>query len=152
MSNLEIRFTLTDPVKALGKKLGIDFTPIRAHATDAGADIRAPYDFTVGALASVVVDTGVSVELPPNTKGEIKSKSGLNINHGILTTGLIDEGYTGTIKVRVYNLGFERYAFHAGDKMTQLCVSPVCYPTYIETDVIEGGERGNAGFGSTGKR
>ena len=147
-----IKFRLEDYVIKQGKRLGIDFAPNRAHDTDAGADIRCVRDFTVPSMCSVVVNTGLHVELPPNTKCEIKSKSGLNINHGILTTGLIDEGYTGAIKVRVYNFGSEDYHFSAGDKITQLVVSQVCYPTYKQVDAIDGSERGNAGFGSTGKR
>lgn len=125
--------------------------PTRAHGTDAGADLRCIEGFTVPAHDSIVIDTGVHVELPPLTKGEIKSKSGLNINNCILTTGLIDEGFDGTIKVHVYNLGSEPYTFEAGDKVTQLCVSPVFYPTYEQADEIKGGDRGSNGYGSTGR-
>ena len=147
-----VKFKLDDYVIKQGKRIGIDFAPSRAHGTDAGADIRCVRDFTVPPMCSVVVDTGLHIELPPNTKCEIKSKSGLNVNHGILTTGLIDEGYTGVIKVRVYNFGTEGYHFSAGDEITQLVVSQVCYPTFEQVESIDGGERGDAGFGSTGKR
>ena len=147
-----IKFMLDDYVIKQGKRLGIDFTPNRAHDTDAGADIRCVRDFTVPPMCSVAVETGLHVETPPNTKCEIKSKSGLNVNYGIITTGLIDEGYTGSIKVRVYNFGDEEYHFSAGDEITQLVFSQVCYPTFEQVDSINGGERGDDGFGSTGKR
>ena len=125
--------------------------PVRAHSTDAGADIRCVEGFTVPAHGSSVIDTGVHVQLPPNTKLEIKSKSGLNVRHGIVTTGLIDEGFTGRILVRVYNLSDEDYTFDAGDKVTQVCLSPVLYPIYTLVERVEGGERGDGGYGSTGR-
>lgn len=125
--------------------------PVRQHDTDAGADICCREDITVPAHGSVVVETGVHVELPPMTKCEVKGKSGLWVNHAIITTGLIDEGFTGQVKVRLANLGDEDYTFEAGDMITQLCVSPVLYPTYERADEIEGGERGDNGYGSTGR-
>lgn len=125
--------------------------PNRAHATDAGADLCCMEDFTVSPGDSVLVDTGVHVELPPNTVGMLKSKSGLNCMAAMTTTGVIDQGYTGSIKVRIYNNGIFPREFKAGDKVTQLVVMPVYYPTYIVVDEIDGGERGDSGFGSTGR-
>lgn len=127
------------------------YLPERAHDTDAGADIRCREGFTLKAHGFHSIDTGVHVELPPETKCEVKSKSGLWVNHGIITTGLIDEGFTGTIKVGLANLSDEDYTFNAGEKVTQLCVSPVCYPTYHEASEIKGGVRGSSGYGSTGR-
>lgn len=127
------------------------YMPERAHDTDAGADIRCIDGFTVPAHECAVIDTGVHIELPRECKGEIKSKSGLWVNHGIIATGLIDEGFTGTIKVRLANLSDEDYTFMAGEKVTQLCVSPVYYPTYHVASEIRGGERGDSGYGSTGR-
>ena len=152
MNNPTIKFKLEDFVIRQGKRLGIDFTPTRAHATDAGADIRCVRDITVPARGSVVVNTGIRLELPPNTDAEIWSKSGLNINDNIFATGLIDEGFTGTIKVKLYNLGDKPHHFTAGDKITQLVVRPVLYPTYELASSISGGERGEGGYGSTGAR
>ena len=127
------------------------YMPERAHDTDAGADIRCREKFTVKAHGFACIDTGVHIELPPTTKCEIKSKSGLWTNHGILTTGLIDEGFGGAIRVGIANLSDEDYTFVAGEKVTQLCVSHVCYPTYVETGEIKAGKRGNSGYGSTGR-
>jgi dUTP pyrophosphatase len=147
-----IHCKLEDFVIKQGKRLGIDFTPTRAHDTDAGADIRCVRGFTVKAHGTAVVNTGVHVELPPGTKCEVKSKSGLWINHGIITTGLIDEGFSGTIKVGLANLSDTDYTFAAGDKVSQLVVSPVIYPTYEPVSAIQGGDRGESGYGSTGTR
>lgn len=127
------------------------YKPSRAHATDAGMDLRTPVAVTVPAHGSVVVDTRTHVELPQGCAGLIVSKSWLNVKHGITSTGLIDEGFTGTILVRLYNHSDEDYAFNAGDKVTQLVVMPVRYEAVEIVDSINGGERGDNGYGSTGR-
>lgn len=126
------------------------FPPERAHDTDAGADLRAPENVLVPARGSAFISTGVHVQLPHVTKGEVKPKSGLFRYAGILTDGTIDEGYDGAIGVTLYNLTDTPYLFRRGDKLCQFVVSSVCYPTYELVDEIEGGERGDGGFGSTG--
>lgn len=126
------------------------FLPERAHDTDAGADLRTPKDFTLSGMSSATIDTGVHVELPPHTVGMLKSKSGLNVKDGIVSEGVIDFGYTGSLVVKLYNHSRFAKAFRRGDKISQLVVMPVLFPTYIESDSIDGGERGDAGFGSTG--
>lgn len=123
----------------------------RAHATDAGADLRTVEDIVVPAHESRCIKTGTHIELPDHTAGLLVSKSGLNVVNCLTSTGLIDEGYTGEIKVRVYNHSDLDYRFDAGDKVSQLVVIPVLYPTYVYAESIEGGERGDAGFGSTGR-
>lgn len=125
--------------------------PVRAHDTDAGADLCCREGVTIAPGDSALVDTGVHVELPHGTVGMLKSKSGLNCMQAMTTTGVIDEGYTGPIKVRVYNHGAFPKEFRAGDKVTQLVVMPVAYPTYEQAEEISGGERGDAGYGSTGR-
>jgi dUTP pyrophosphatase len=127
------------------------YVPSRAHDTDAGMDLRTPVAVTVPAHGSVVVNTKTHVELPQGCGGLIVSKSGLNVMHGITSTGLIDEGYTGTILVRLYNHSGEDYSFHEGDKVTQLVVMPVRYEQLEVVDSTAGGDRGDDGFGSTGR-
>lgn len=125
--------------------------PVRAHATDAGADILTPRSFLLPARSSAIIRTGVHVELPPETVGMLKSKSGLNIFHDIVGEGVIDEGFTNEIVVKLYNLGDEPYQFERKDKLIQLVVMPVHYPAIEQVDGISGGERGDAGYGSTGR-
>lgn len=127
------------------------YLPSRAHATDAGMDLRTPRKVTVPAHGSAIIDTGVHVELPEGCAGLLVSKSGLNAIHKLTSTGLIDEGYTGKILVRVYNDGASDWTFDAGDRVTQLVVIPVRYERVELVDSIDGGERGDGGFGSTGK-
>jgi dUTP pyrophosphatase len=125
--------------------------PERAHSTDAGADLRAPHDVLVMAKGSVVIDTGVHIELPPNTVGMLKSKSGLNVKHGITSEGVIDVGYTGSIAVKLYNHSDKPYEVKAGDKISQLVIMPILTPDFELVDELEETERGDGGFGSTGR-
>ena len=126
--------------------------PTRAHDTDAGLDIMTPFEVYIQPQSSVVVHTGVHIELPPGTCGILKSKSGLSINHGITTVdGVIDEGYTGEITVRLLNDSTETHAFSAGDKITQLVIVPYFAPELELVDELEATERGDNGFGSTGR-
>lgn len=127
------------------------YLPQRAHPTDAGLDLRTPVDAYIRAGGSTVIDTGVHIQLPPGTVGMLKSKSGLNVKDGIVSEGVIDEGYTGAIKVKLYNHGTEAKQLSRGDKVTQLVVMPVLYPRVEQTEEIQGGDRGNNGFGSTGR-
>ena len=127
------------------------YMPERAHATDAGADIRTPRRVHVGPASSVTVHTGVHIETPANHVSMLKSKSGLNINHNIVTEGVIDEGFDGEIVVKIYNHGREGYLFEQGDKISQLVIMPVIYPEFEQVDEISGGERGGDGYGSTGR-
>ena len=127
------------------------YAPERAHKTDAGLDIKSPKDTVVPAHGSRLIGTGVHIELPENTVGMLKSKSGLNVKHGIVSEGVIDEGYNGEIITKLYNHSEVDYKINAGDKITQLVVIPCLY---VEPEIVESiasGERGSAGFGSTGR-
>ena len=125
--------------------------PTRAHPMDAGLDLYAMETVWVLAKESVVLDTGVHVELPHNTVGMVKSKSGLNVKHGIVSEGVIDEGYTGSIHVKLYNHSGYDYKVNKGDKISQLVIMPILKPDLELVDELWEGERGNNGFGSSGK-
>lgn len=126
--------------------------PTRAHATDAGLDLYARETQIVPARESAIFDTGVHIELPLGTTGFIKSKSGLNVRHGIISDfGVVDVGYTGSIVVKLYNLSGHDYRVEAGDKISQLVILPIYAPPMKLVDELEETERGNNGFGSTGK-
>ncbi len=127
------------------------FMPLRAHATDAGLDLRTPYDVTVPARGSTTIDTGVHVEIYHGLVGMLKSKSGLNVKKNIVSEGVIDAEYTGSIVAKLYNHGDEDVQFKAGDKITQLVIMPVYIPHELKiVDEFEETERGNNGFGSSG--
>ena len=127
------------------------FAPVRAHEDDAGLDLRTPVKVTVPAKGSVVIDTGIHIAIPKGYAGFLKSKSGLNVNHGIVSEGVIDAGYTGSIRAKLYNHSDEDFTFLAGDKITQLVILPVCIPKLELVNSLEKTERGDGGFGSTGR-
>ena len=81
----------------------------------------------------------------------LQSKSGLMIKHGIISDGTIDSGYTGTIAVRLDNLSNEDYIFCTGDKITQLVIYPIFIDEMEEATRLTETERGENGFGSSGK-
>lgn len=139
------------------------YLPVRAHGDDAGYDLRTPADFNLPAMTEgipfadtpscgmAVVDTGVHIQIPKGYCGMVVSKSGLNVNKNITVTGLIDSGYTGTIRVKLYNYGKTAWQFKRGDKIAQLVLLPVYTPYLNPVDSLEKTERGNGGFGSTGR-
>ena len=128
------------------------YMPTRAHETDAGLDIRAREGQFVHAKESAIFYTGVHVQLPRGCAGVLISKSGLNVKYDITSTGLIDEGYTGEIVVKLYNHGGYDYEVKAGDKISQLVIVPVIYERIeLVNDLEKGSERGNNGFGSSGR-
>ena len=123
----------------------------RAHELDAGLDLCAREDAYILANNSYVFDTGVHVEIPKNCVGFIKSRSGLMVRHGILTDGTIDCGYTGPIKVKLFNLSGSRYEVKKGDKIAQLVIVPCILAPVELVGNLEETERGDGGFGSTGR-
>ena len=128
------------------------YLPDRAHKTDAGLDIKARENRLIKAHRGALLHTGLHVQLPHGTAGLLVSKSGLNVNHGITSTGLIDEGYTGEIMVKLYNHSDTNYLVNAGEKISQLVIIPVLYENINLCDSLdENTERGDKGFGSSGK-
>ena len=132
--------------------------PTRAHEFDAGLDIFAPESIILYAGNSVEVDTGVHIEIPVGYCGLLKSKSGLNVKHGITGEGVIDHGYTGSIRVKLYNNSRDEkmHFFEKGDKLIQLLIVPIETPELELVESIQelyggGTERGTNGFGSSGK-
>lgn len=136
------------------------FMPNRAHDSDAGLDLFSPTDAVVPARGSVEIDTGVHIDLPTidlghglliYTVGILKSKSGLNFKHGITSNGTIDVGYTGSIRVKLYNNSDVDYHICRKDKITQLVIMPVLTPKIVRVEALDQTERGDGGFGSTGR-
>lgn len=127
------------------------FMPERAHSADAGYDLRSPVTGRIYAGEAVVIDTGVHVQIPVGHVGMLKSKSGLNVKHDIVGEGVIDSGYTGSIRVKLYNHGAESYMIECGDKISQLVILPIITPELELVTELEETDRGNKGFGSTGR-
>ena len=137
-----------------GMKVMLDdgaYMPERAHEADAGYDIKSPTGGYIPAHSSWTVDTGVHVQIPKGYVGFLKSKSGLNVNHGLVSEGVIDSGYTGSIVVKLYNHSDFPEGITKGQKITQLVILPIETPELELADWFEDTDRGDKGFGSSGK-
>jgi dUTP pyrophosphatase len=126
------------------------FKPYKAHPEDAGFDLRARERQIVPAHGSTIFDTGVHIEIPQGLVGFLKSKSGLNIKHGITSEGVIDVGYTGSICVKLYNNTRIPYVVEKGDKISQLVILPIFSDELEVVDNLDETVRGNNGFGLSG--
>lgn len=124
--------------------------PERAHKNDAGLDLFSMETKYISPKEHVRFETGVHVEIPAGYVGLLTSKSGL-MSKGITSRGTIDCGYTGSIKAILFNHGDEGYLIRAGDKITQLVILPIITPEIELVDSLETTERGEGGFGSTGR-
>ena len=86
-----------------------------------------------------------------NYVGFLKSKSGLNVKHGLTSEGVIDAGYTGSIVVKLYNNKDRDYQMKKGDKISQLVILPIITPDLELVDSLDDTDRGDNGFGSSGR-
>ena len=125
--------------------------PVRAHADDAGLDLFSREDITIPPGGAGVFDTGVHIALPADTVGLLMSKSGLNVVCGLTSEGVIDEGYTGSIVVKLDNHSKVTHRIKVGQKVSQLLVVPIYRPELEIATSLVPTERRNNGFGSTGK-
>lgn len=127
------------------------FAPLRAHTYDGGMDLLSMEDGVIPCGKSCTFSTGVHLTIPENWVGLVKSKSGLMCNHGIVTDGTIDAHYNGPIKVCLFNHGDAAYEVKRGDKIAQLVIVPCLLPRLELVDSLEETDRGDNGFGSTGR-
>lgn len=131
------------------------YEPLHGHSSDAGFDLRLPEKYGNQSIApgeALTIDTGVHFEIPTGYVGFLKSKSGLNIKYSILSEGVIDAGYTGSVVVKLYNHDISNFVkFAPGDKITQIVFLPIPEVTLNQVPFLTPTERGDNGFGSTGK-
>lgn len=128
--------------------------PTRAHAADAGWDLRAAEPMTVPSGAIRLVPTGVTVDLPEGTYGMICSRSGLVAKHGLAVAnapGIIDSGYSGEILVALINHGPTAYHLNAEDRIAQIVFGRVDLVNVVGGDTLEPDSRGDGGHGSSGR-
>lgn len=126
------------------------YFPLRAYVPDGGADLRTPHRFVLHPQSYIDIDTGVHFEISYGLAGLVVGKSSLS-KEGITTESLIDSGYTGSIHVVLFNHSRKLRVFEKGDKIAQIMFVRIIAPTFIQVDQITGGDRGDRGFGSTGK-
>lgn len=124
------------------------------HTTDSGADIFASEHYFIGSGEIVMVATGLKIELPAGYEGQVRSKSGLAAKYGVHvlnSPGTIDEGYRGDLKVILRNAGKTTFEINPGDKIAQLVVAPYIQVRFEAVEALSETDRGENGFGSTGK-
>lgn len=123
--------------------------PTRAHELDAGYDLYSREDAIVYADDCWTFDTGVHMAIPEGYVGDVKSKSGLMMK-GLITDGTVDAGYTGSIRVKIFNLSRCAVSIIKGQKIAQLVIKKIATPDLEVVDRLEDTDRGENGFGSTG--
>lgn len=147
-------------VKVLFKLKDGAVAPSYETAGAAGMDIRAYYPIlnneaieTVGPGETVIVPTGVYVQIPQGYEIQVRSRSGLAAKKSIFvlnSPGTIDSDYRGEIKVILFNASKYDFAIENGDRIAQLVVAPVVQAEMVSVDTLDETERGAGGFGSTG--
>lgn len=129
--------------------------PIRANDGDAGFDLHAVEPARLGPGQRVSIGTGISIAVPDGMAGLVLPRSGLALKHGIAlvnSPGLIDSGYRGEVRVLLLNTDPETaFAIEAGDRIAQLLLVPFASPRFRQVDELDETERGEGGFGSSGR-
>ena len=139
---MELRVVLEDEAAVV---------PSSGSALAAGFDLSSTQSMVIGAKTRGIVETGVTIALPPGHYGRIAPRSGLAARHSIdVGAGVIDEDYRGTLKVVLFNLGDSDFNISRGDRIAQLIVTPYAKPTVVVVSALEDTERGASGCGSTG--
>lgn len=128
--------------------------PSRATPGSAGMDVVAAAEVTLHPMQRALVPTGFKVALPHGYELQARPRSGLALKHGITlpnTPATIDADYRGELQIILVNLGTEPFTVHRGDRIAQLLVQKVEPTTIREVSVLPESERGEGGFGSTGR-
>ena len=126
--------------------------PKYATKDDAGMDLFSIENVELEPMQRAQIGTGIAMEIPEGHVGLIWDKSGLSHRFGIKTLGgVVDSGYRGEIKIGVINLGREKYIFEKGHKVAQMIIQKKETPEIVEATELNNSERGEGGFGSTGK-
>ncbi|XP_057225877.1 deoxyuridine 5'-triphosphate nucleotidohydrolase, mitochondrial isoform X1 [Malurus melanocephalus] len=128
------------------------FAPSRGSARAAGYDLYSAYDCVIPPMEKAVVKTDIQIALPSGCYGRVAPRSGLAAKHFIdVGAGVIDEDYRGNVGVVLFNFGKETFEVKKGDRIAQLICERIYYPELEEVEALDDTERGDGGFGSTGK-
>lgn len=132
--------------------------PLPAYETggSAGMDIRAflTEDVTLGSLERKLIPTGLFIELPEGYEAQLRPRSGMAFKHGISlpnSPATIDSDYRGELKVALINLSKEDFVIKNGDRIAQMVIAKHERAEWIQVEEINETQRGEGGFGSTGK-
>ena len=123
-----------------------------AAGMDLSADIDS--DIIIKPLERSLIPTGIAISLPEDLEAQIRPRSGLAIKHGITllnSPGTIDSDYRGEIKVILVNLSNDNYTIKPYDRIAQIIISQFVKAEFEIAENLDETDRGNSGFGSTGK-
>lgn len=141
------------PVKRLKPRA---ILPTYGTACSAGADLYACLDepMTIAAGETVLVPTGLAFQLPEGYAGLVYARSGLATRQGLAPAnkvGVIDSDYRGELFVCIFNHSSQPRIIRHGDRIAQMILTPYLTGVFTETDTLSDTQRGNGGFGSTGR-
>ena len=122
----------------------------------AGMDVRANIKepITLKSLERILIPTGLKVAIPEGYEIQVRPRSGLAIKHGITmlnTPGTVDSDYRGELKVIVVNLSNEAYTIEPNERIGQFVLNKIEQIEFVEVEELDSTERGEGGFGHTGK-
>jgi dUTP pyrophosphatase len=142
-------------VKVRVKRLSPDAQiPKAARRGDVAFDLYSVIDYELRPGERFAVPTGIAVEIPPGYEGQVRPRSGLALKEGITvlnTPGTIDSGYRGEVKNIMINHNNESFKITKGMRISQLAIRRVPDVEFVEVEELSDTERGEGGFGSTGK-
>jgi dUTP pyrophosphatase len=123
----------------------------------AGLDLLAAVaeSVTIAPGARALIPTGLVIAVPPGYEAQVRMRSGLALRHGLIlpnAPGTIDSDYRGEVQLIVANLGAEPFVVKRGDRLAQLVLAPVSHLEWDECDELPSTDRGDGGFGHTGKQ
>ncbi len=121
----------------------------------AGMDLRASADVLLEPGDRDAVSTGFRVAIDEGFEGQVRVRSSLALKRGLIVPnapGTIDSDYRGELKVLLANIGTETVCVERGERIAQLVIAPVQRVQVVEVDALDATERGQGGFGSTGRR
>ena len=126
--------------------------PTRSNNDDAGWDLYSITTRNIAPSQRVTIRTGISLEIPEEHVGLIWPRSGLSVKNGIdVLAGVVDAGYRGEIKVCLLNTSNEWLDIKEGDRIAQILFQEVPHFQLQEVDILQNSDRGEGGFGSSGK-
>lgn len=131
-----------------------DLAPRKAHHDDAAFDLRSRSDVVLTVGESILVPTGIFMELPIGYEAQVRPRSGLALKHSLMLTnspGTIDAGYRGEVGVIMYNAGKEPFHIKRGERIAQMVIARLPEAEFVSADALSQSKRGHGGFGSTGK-
>lgn len=131
--------------------------PSYATVGSAGMDLKANIDGPIALkpMERYLFPTGIYIQLPDGYEAQIRPRSGLAVKYGITVTnciGTIDSDYIGEVGVSLINLSNETFVVHPGERIAQMVVAKYEKVTWNEVAVLDDTERGDGGFGSTGRQ